>query len=431
MVRAISRSHALIICIALIAGFLGVPVADASREEELRAQIEERNATIEQLEREIKEYQQQVEKVSQEKQSLQSAIQTLDLSIKKFTADIRLTETRISATNLEINELSLQIGDKQERITVNTESVAETLRQIDEMESQSLLESVLSYETLADMWDSIETMQRFQSNVRDRIDVLRDLKEDFEDRKELTEQKKRELLVYQRELQEQKYSLDLSKKEKQALLTATANTEANYKKILNEKTAAREKFEQELADLEAQLQIEIDPSRIPPAGKGVLAWPLDKITITQTFGDTEFSRTGAYNGSGHNGVDFRASVGTRVKAALSGTVEGTGNTDLVKGCYSYGKWVLIKHNNGLSTLYGHLSSINVSKGDTVTTSEVIGYSGNTGFSTGPHLHFSVYASQGVQVMRLGDVPGRKVTACSNATIPVAPLNAYLNPLSYL
>jgi murein DD-endopeptidase MepM/ murein hydrolase activator NlpD len=106
-----------------------------------------------------------------------------------------------------------------------------------------------------------------------------------------------------------------------------------------------------------------------------------------------------------------------------------GNTDAVKGCYSYGKFVLIKHNNGLSTLYAHLSFASVKKGDTVITSDVIGYSGNTGYSTGPHLHFTVYASQGVQIVRYGDYKAK--TNCADANIPVAPLNAYLNPIDYL
>ena len=68
-------------------------------------------------------------------------------------------------------------------------------------------------------------------------------------------------------------------------------------------------------------------------------------------------------------------------------------------------------------------------GQSISTGDVIGFSGNTGYSTGPHLHFTVFASQGVQVVRLGDV--KKITNCGNVRIPIAPLDAYLNPLSYL
>ena len=123
-------------------------------------------------------------------------------------------------------------------------------------------------------------------------------------------------------------------------------------------------------------------------------------------------------------------VGTPVLAALSGTVLATGNTDAAPGCYSFGKWVMVQHGNGLSTLYSHLSSIGVSKGQAVSTGEVLGNSGMTGYATGPHLHFGVYASAGVQITTLGAYRGA-TTPCSTASMPVAPKDAYLNPMSYL
>ena len=171
----------------------------------------------------------------------------------------------------------------------------------------------------------------------------------------------------------------------------------------------------------------INPKRYPSSGKGILSWPLDNIRITQKFGVTDFSRlTNAYNGHGHNGVDFGAPIGTKVKASLSGTVLGVGNTDAVCPGASYGKWVFIQHNNGLSTIYAHLSLIKVIKGSQVITGDTIGYSGITGFATGPHLHFGVYASQGVKIL------SRKSTVCGGTyTIPIADLRAYLDPLAYL
>jgi murein DD-endopeptidase MepM/ murein hydrolase activator NlpD len=129
---------------------------------------------------------------------------------------------------------------------------------------------------------------------------------------------------------------------------------------------------------------------------------------------------------GHNGIDLAASVGTSIKAALSGTVQGTGNTDAACAGASYGKWILIRHANGLSTLYAHLSSIQVSSGQSVSTGDLIGLSGNTGYSTGPHLHFAVYASKAVSII------SRESKACGTTmTLPVSPQNGYLNPLSFL
>jgi murein DD-endopeptidase MepM/ murein hydrolase activator NlpD len=179
---------------------------------------------------------------------------------------------------------------------------------------------------------------------------------------------------------------------------------------------------------ESELHLLVDASLLPKVGSGVLAWPLSSVKITQYFGNTTFSTANpqVYNGRGHTGIDLRASIGTPVKSAGEGVISGVGNTDIVRGCYSYGKWILIKHPNGLSTLYGHLSLQSVSVGQAVSSGDVIGYSGNTGYSTGPHLHFGVYATQGVKVQRF-----ENSVNCKGAVVPVADFKAYLNPLSYL
>jgi len=115
---------------------------------------------------------------------------------------------------------------------------------------------------------------------------------------------------------------------------------------------------------------------------------------------------------------------------MGGTVIGTGNTDLARGCYSFGKWVMVEHGNGLSTLYAHLSVIDVGKGQQVGRGQVIGLSGMTGYATGPHIHFGVYATEGTQITTLRQFRGATI-GCADASMPVATLTAYLNPLSYL
>jgi len=174
----------------------------------------------------------------------------------------------------------------------------------------------------------------------------------------------------------------------------------------------------------------VDPSQILTARKGILRWPLDKIRITQTFGQSSFALSGAYNGKGHNGIDLGSPLGTPVKAALSGTVIGTGNTDAYRGCYSAGKWIMIKHVNGLSTMYGHLSQISVVTGQAVATGQIIGNVGATGYATGPHLHLSVYVTAVTKIMTFKEATNR-VTACANALIPITPPAGFLNPLAYL
>ncbi|MDP3962422.1 MAG: peptidoglycan DD-metalloendopeptidase family protein [bacterium] len=414
--------------IAIFSFFLFFSFAAAQSVSELKVKIDERNNNIKLLEEEIKKYQAEIEGLGKQASSLKNTISSLDLSRKKLEADLSVTQNKIQATNLEITELSLQIGDKNQRIVDGKRVISQALYAISQISSDSLVTTLLSSKTLAEAWNNADELNTLQSGVRDRIHDLKSVKLSLEDNKKKTEAKKSQLVSLQKDLSNQKKILAETVKEKNSLLSQTKNTEANYKKVLASRQAQKEAFERELLEYESALRIAIDPSKIPSTGSGVLSWPLSKIRITQHFGNTSFATANPqiYNGKGHTGIDFAASIGTPVKASLGGIVAGVANTDLYSGCLSYGKWIMIRHANGLSTLYAHLSLQTVSVGDAVSSGQVIGYSGNTGYSTGPHLHFGVYATQGVQIRKFDTSIN-----CKGATIPLADLKAYLNPLSYL
>ncbi len=415
--------------------------------EDLRAKITNSKQQLREIEAEIKKYESQLNKVGAEKKTLQNAIHELDLSRDKVRASIRATEKKISSTDLEIQDLNREIRIKEIEIKENKEAMAESFRNIDQMENQTMVEMLLENNSMADVWNAIEEQSMLQDSIRKSIKKLSKLKDEYKKAKEKSLRKKGKLIELETELSGEKQSLDGTIKQKDELLSSTKNKEANYQKLLAEKRAAREQYEKEMHKYEAQLKFILDPTTIPAAGSGVLHWPFEasymlecpsyktylgnEYCLTQYFGNTAFAKGGAYNGNGHNGIDFRAPVGTRINSALAGTVVAIGNTDLASGCQSYGKWVLVRHDNGLSTLYAHLSSISVSKGQAVSTGQLLGYSGATGYVTGPHLHFGVYATKGVKVQKLGDIPGRPITACSPVSIPVAGFEAYLNPLNYL
>lgn len=393
---------------------------------ELQNQIAAHNSQLEKLNKEIAAFEKQLVEVGTKKQTLQNTLSTLDLQRKQLTAKINVSKTQISTTELEIKRLDGSIVDKQTSIERDADGLSQAIKTLNERESTSMVEQILAHTSISDVWDEVETNQQFQSAVSDHIDSLNEAKQELTVSRDESDKKRQQLVKEKQVLATQQESLDVTRREQNALLAQTKSEEATYQSLLETKRNAKAVFEQALTELESKLQYTLDPTHLPPAGKGILRWPLDKITVTQYFGNTEFAKSGAYSGKGHNGIDFRAAVGTPIKAALTGTVIGTGNSDAVKGCYSYGKWVLIKHGNGLSTLYAHLSQINVSEGGQVTTGQAIGYSGNTGYATGPHLHFSVYASDAVQVRQLGTN-----TPCGKATIPVSALGGYLNPMDYL
>jgi len=235
---------------------------------------------------------------------------------------------------------------------------------------------------------------------------------------------------------DQKYLVNRNKAAKNSLLEKTQNKESNYRKLLKEKLAKKEAFERELAEMESQLRVVIDPNSIPPAGFKIFAPPLSDVSykscyggktkarncVTQYFGNTPFAKSGAYNGNTHNGMDFRARTPQKVRAVLSGIVLRV-NRNVAPNC-QYGKWVVIKHNNGLATLYAHMSLVKVGAGQKVSTGDLIGYSGDTGYATAPHFHLTTYASQALVFKDY------KCNSGLTVNIPIAPHNAYLNPLDY-
>lgn len=397
---------------------------------ELEQDIAKHNEQIAILDKEIAEYERELTDIGTQKQTLQSTVNTLEIQRKQLQAKIQATKNKIGALELEIKQLSENIESKKVLIEHGGEALGATIRAVDRTDRESIVETVLGGGSISSLWEDVEIAQRVQGAVRENVQALSRAKESLTESRASSEKKRENLSSQRKTLTAQEQSLSITVREQKSLLTQTKAKESTFQELLEEKRMAKIAFENTLLSLESQLEYTYDPHMFPAAGSGILRWPVDNVKITQNFGNTQFARSGAYNGKGHNGIDLRASIGTPIKAALSGVIEGTGNTDSIRGCYSYGKWVLIRHNNGLSTLYAHLSHIGVQTGENVTTGTILGYSGFTGYATGPHLHFSVYASNGVKIQRLGDITG-KSTPCTNAVIPVAPLSAYLNPADYL
>jgi murein DD-endopeptidase MepM/ murein hydrolase activator NlpD len=442
------------VLIALLFGILlmspaALPrITHADSVEEIKAQIAEINKQRAALDAEIAGYQKQLNVLSGQKQTLQGAIQTLDVSRNKTATQIKEIQQKIAGATLKLSQLGLEIQDKEKSISLDQAAVAASIRAIDKMDDASLIEQLLSSSNLADAWIRVDNLSSLNLALSEHRQALAEAKSVLKTQHEAVASTKTELSSASVDLQNQKKALDVQKAAKSTLLTQTQSTEAAYQTLIAKKKAQQAAFESALSELEDSLNTSVDSTKIAAVGSGVLKWPFsdafmatcpgkkgalgNNFCITQYFGNTSFSTANPqiYNGSGHNAIDIGVPTGTPVEAALSGTVFGTGNTDAAPGCYSFGKWVVVKHANGLATLYAHLSSIQVVAGQSVSTGTVLGYSGMTGYATGPHLHFGVYAADAIQITTLAAF--RNATSpCANARMPVAPKDAYLNPMSYL
>ncbi len=418
----------------------------------IESQIDQNTQQISSIQKDIDAYTQQLNTLSTKKQTLQSTISSIDLNKEKTTDEINQTEDQIQTANLTLNQLGSQITLKQAAINLDQQALAASLRQIQGDDQVPFVAALFSASSFANVWEDIGIETQLSESLQSNAANLSDDKVQLTSQQQQVANTKTSLVSDTTNLQTQSGELAATEEAKQELLAQTNSQQSTYQTLLTEKKAEEAQFESELTSLQNSLK-GISPSAVPVAGQGILNWPFaDSIMqncvgkqgalgnpycITQYFGNTPFATANPaiYSGMGHDGVDIGVPIGTPVEAALDGVVAGTGDTDLIHNaagnqCYSFGKWIMIQHPNGLNTMYAHLSVIGVTKGEQVTTGQVIGYSGMTGYATGPHLHFGVYATAGVQYTTLGAFHGTD-TPCSDATMPVAPEDAYLNPLSYL
>jgi murein DD-endopeptidase MepM/ murein hydrolase activator NlpD len=384
------------------------------------------------IEKEIAKFEQDLKVVGSEKQTLQRAINQLVLERKKVQAEISRTENLISSTDLEINKLILEISKTTRSIEQIESAIGEIIRSEYKDGDVSMVELMLQKNQLSDFWETFEAHETVRNSMTAKVSELLTLKKLLDENRETNTDKRSELLSLKSQYRDQNSVLSNNQAEQADLLEVTRNEERGYQQIISQKQKDRESIIKELRDFESKLKFFLDPNTIPTPGTPVFQWPLKNVIITQYFGGSEFAKRnpGIYGGRAyHPGIDLGTPRGTTLYAPLAGTVRATGNTDAVPGCYSWGKWTLIDHANGLSTLYAHQDLISVSAGQKVATGEIIGYTGNTGFSTGPHLHFTVYVKDGVTVRQFNEI--KTVTSCGPATTPVAATDAYVDPMLYL
>lgn len=400
--------------------------ARAQTVDDLKEKISTKTDELQKLETDIKQVEKDIDTTVAKKKTLGTEIKTLDLTKKKLETDIKITQTKVDTTDLKIRQLSSEIAYKEDEIDSRMYALKEAIRAIYESDANSLPQVALSNESFSGLWNDLDTLEQFSSMVNENVEVLKFLKTDLEQKNEKKQTEKEKLLGLKGELGDRKKITEDNKKQKAQLLVQTSNQESKYQKDLRQKLALKDALESEIRDYESTLKFILDPTTIPPRGTKVLEPPVDSVYITQQFGKTNAS-VRLYTSGTHNGTDFRATTGTAVKAMRGGVVMGTGNTDLTCPGASFGKWVLIDHQNGLASISAHLSLVSVSAGDVVTTGQRIAYSGNTGYSTGPHLHISVYANKAVRI----ETRPSKACGGSTYTMPIAALNGYLDPLDYI
>ena len=399
--------------------------------EDLRGQIGKTEVRIRATEKEIKNINAELSQIYKKKNTLEAKLDELTLTNKQNEMQMHKTEGDIERGKLTLQALDSYIENNAENLEVIHKVLKKNFQQANEFEIRGKA-LILLHTSLSEVLLRIEEIERYSKVLNTQLSMIKDETRRLKKNKNTVTDQRIVLERKQKELEDRRKIYKFSIDQQKSLVRKTRNNEKVYQDLLKEKQGQRLGLQQEIYEYESRIEYLRDPSTIPHPKKGLLRIPFDiRAPITQQFGETAFARANAlkYGRPFHDGTDFGTPVGTPLVSAADGAVIGAGNTDIKPGCQSWGKWIAIKHGFGLTTLYAHLSLVKVRIGQRVTAGELIGYSGNTGFSTGPHLHFGVYDSNGIRV-----IPYEQVTAntrCHGLLVPVAAQEAKLNPLSYL
>ena len=399
----------------------------------LRQQIEERGDRIQKTQEEIEEINRDLRRINREKRTLQNELDALALTNRQNEAKIHVTEEAVERSRLRIRSLSSSIENNTKNVQTLQDVLEKNYRQKNEFDLQvSGLGQLFLHPSFFDVLQWVEETGRYTSALHEYLALLEEETVGLErNRQEVLDE--RDALKTQRdELEDRKKIHLFSIARKEDLVNRTKTDEAVYQKLLSEKQGEFLELRRELLEYESRINYLRDPTRIPDPQPGLFRRPyLGSAPVTQLFGKTEFAMANhaQYGAGGHSGVDFGTPLGTEIVAAADGVVVGTGNTDVVPSCQSWGKWILVEHPFGLTTMYAHLSLIKIRLGQKVQSGDLIGYSGNSGFSTGAHLHFGVYDARGIKV-----VPYSKISSssrCRGLEIPISAKGALINPELYL
>ena len=408
---------ALVLALALCAS----AVAAASEIEENKDKLDDVQQNIDRIEEERKATADRLKQLQADREDAEDYIAALQAEIEGVMAEVAVMTEEKFAVMQKIEETEGALLTAQAAAADQYDKMKLRIQYMYERGDTEYLELLLTSKGFSDFLGKAEYISRISEYDRDILGVYQYTIQGIEDTKTELFARRDELSVWETELSAKEASLTMLAEEKDAqlrelegLIDETEHLIVDYDKALKEEEAELLTIQKEIERLEEEerkrkeeeerkRQEELanqnnsgnqnstgnQGSNQQVSSKGMI-WPVASCTrITSYFGYRVDPLTGEVNGtlSNHKGIDIAlpggALEGAPVSAAASGTVI------IARKSASAGNWVILYHGNSTYTVYMHLQKIHVSEGQTVRQGQTIGLVGNTGWSTGAHLHFEV------------------------------------------
>ena len=325
------------------------------------------------------ELESQLEALADDKSQALARKNLLDSQIANTNARIANVEAQIAQYDALITQTQAELDQAEADEAEQMEVFRQCVRAMEEggtISYWSVLFNAVDFSDLLGRLDAANEIMEFRQSV---VDELRRLQEEIAGKKADLETQRTAQEDAKTELEATLSELDAQRAEANALVAEIENNESEYQTALDEIDAEEEAIQAEIVRLSRELAAANGDTGAALVG---YIWPVSSRRITSPFGPRNTGIPGA--STNHKGVDI-GGVGytTEVHAAKAGTVIVSQRSS------SYGEYVVVSHGSGNTTLYAHMSSRSVSVGDYVDQGDVLGITGSTGISSGPHLHFEI------------------------------------------
>ncbi len=420
------RLPALLLVIPLLVGLFGAPgaaivvrgdeLADAkAKQAELKKEVAEQKAKVAELNSlqsalstEIRQTKRRLSAIGADLDAVRKDITSMEARIVEVQDAYDVLVSKVVDMDAQLRALTAREADKRQELGERRALLAERVRNAYDTDRTSPLETLLSSGTFTDMLAEMsfyidvaeqdKALAEQISRDKEELAVLRETVSATRDRTNVLRQETAaQKVTLDRSLAELEDTRAALKKLEKAVSKALAQQKASFAALSRNKADAA-RIIKEAAAKQAALARKIDKlieeqvskGKIPSQFNGTFRWPMDDFNVSGEYGCSSFSWYAPGNGCTHfhNGIDLVAPYGTPVRAAGAGTVVYVG-WNWADG--SDPAWiVVIAHSASLRTWYAHMQPKRpVSVGETVKKGEIIGYEGNTGRSTGAHLHWMV------------------------------------------
>ena len=353
-----------------------------------QADIDALKGDAKDLAQEKKDIQAQIDKLSSDIGTTMERKRLLDGQIGVTEQEIANKEDEIATYEDLIAQTAVELADAEAREEAQYELFCKRVRAMEEqgkVEYWSVLFRANSFSDLLGRLDVVNEIMEYDQRVIDDLKTLQALtaqkKAELEGQKSASEEAKAEL-------ETKKQDLDRRREEANALVVKLEQRKQDQEGTLDDLSAEEEQVQARIQALIKKMEEEEAARRAaagqsgPTSNPGGYIWPVNSRYITSTVGGRE--SPGGIGSTNHKGTDIgRVGYNSSVYAAKAGQVI------ISEYSSSYGHYVVVYHGPGNSTLYAHMSSRKVSVGQQVKQGDVLGITGSTGHSTGPHLHFEV------------------------------------------